>query len=282
MLQYGQFLLTMASLHEEILAFQDMMQLTPDEHFAREATVDTLKAMTKRLFPKTQLEVFGSTVTGLMLPSSDIDLRIIDSNTDVLAAERGPSIRGPRALKQLLQKLRVLYRVFSNRPTQYKDPELRIGRVPIVVVTSRGSGLEIQVSTKNDQLTSQEYVKNYLVEFPTLRPLFVAVKRMLQMRGLTDVFCGGLGSYSIVMMIVAFLKLHPPLRADPAPLGRLLREFLVFYAEFDTYKFGLSIEPPLKFDKYPSTGKPTTTVKEAIALDSVSPCDPFFTNVSIL
>ncbi|KAI9707105.1 MAG: hypothetical protein M1836_000065 [Candelina mexicana] len=255
-------------LHAEILAFHDLMRLDHNEVSARDCLVQSLEAIVDRLLPGTRLEVFGSTVTGISLPTSDIDLQIIDPDTEKSILERGPSSRRPQSLRFLRRQLETFKNVFTEGK-QFHSIIIRHGRVPVVAATHRRSGLDIQISTTNNQLASQEYVKNYLVEFPTIRPLFVVVRRMLQMRGLTEVYEGGLGSYSIFMMIVAFLKLHPPFRTDEFPLGRQLRDFFSFYAEFKVYQHGLSIEPPLKFPKYPVGGKPTLNVKEAIAIDSV-------------
>ncbi|KAI9797228.1 MAG: hypothetical protein M1835_001584 [Candelina submexicana] len=255
-------------LHAEILAFHDLMRLDHNEVCARDCLVQSLEAIVDRLRPCTRLEVFGSTVTGISLPTSDIDLQIIDPDIENYSLERGPSSGRRQSLRFLLRQLETFKNVFTEGK-QYHRISIRYARVPVLAATHRKSGLDIQVSTINDQLASQEYVKNYLVEFPTIRPLFVVVRRMLEMRGLTDVYAGGLGSYSIFMMIVAFLKLHPPFRTDEFSLGRQLCDFFSFYAEFNVYQLGLSIEPPVKFPKYPVGGKPTLNAKEAIALDSV-------------
>ncbi|KAI9723697.1 MAG: hypothetical protein M1812_000997 [Candelaria pacifica] len=255
-------------LHVEILAFQDLMNLDRCEHLARHYLVRWLETIVDRLLPGTRLQVFGSTVTGMARPMSDIDIRVIDPQIEDSITKRAPSSGRPMALSTLRRKLETLRTKFAA-DSPFKEVDYRRGRVPVVTATHRTSGLEIQLSAKNDQLTSQEYVKNYLVEFPMSRPIFVVIRQMLDWRGLTDVFAGGLGSYSIFMMVIAFLKQHPPVRTDEFPLGRQLCAFLAFYADFKTYDVGLSIEPPSVFRKYPESGKPTLDEKKAIAQDSV-------------
>lgn len=247
------------------------MSLDLYEHAAREYLVRKLEALVDRVLPGVRLEVFGSTVTCISQPTSDIDLRIIDPDTETSILKRGPSVRRRQALKLLRDRL-ITLRDRLRADKGFDNLDLVHARVPIVTGTHWRSGLKIQISGNHDQLTSQEYVKNYLVEYPTLRPLFVIIRQMLEMRGLTEVFAGGLGSYSIFTMIVAFLKLRPPLRTDDFALGRQLRAFLSFYADFNTYNFGLSVEPPMRFDKHPEDGKPTLGLKEAIANDAVSYC----------
>ena len=48
------------------------------------------------------------------------------------------------------------------------------------------------------------------------RALIVTVKSFLSQRGLNEVYTGGLGSYSVICMVISFLQV----RADaPLPLG---------------------------------------------------------------
>ena len=89
-------------------------------------------------------------------------------------------------------------------------------------------------------------MQRYMQEIPYLRSLYYVVKTIFDIRGLSDVFRGGFGSYSIFMMLVASLKHAPHQRQDAA--GGLLN-FLKFYSDFDAKAHGISIEPVELFDK---------------------------------
>jgi non-canonical poly(A) RNA polymerase PAPD5/7 len=89
-------------------------------------------------------------------------------------------------------------------------------------------------------------IERYTTQYPYLRSLYSVVKTMLDVRGLTDVFRGGFGSYTLFMMIVASIRHKTPPRNDAA--GGLLN-FMRFYRGFDTSEKGLSIEPVCTFDK---------------------------------
>jgi non-canonical poly(A) RNA polymerase PAPD5/7 len=88
--------------------------------------------------------------------------------------------------------------------------------------------------------------------------LYAILKTALDMRGLNDVFRGGLGSYSLFMLIrMASEKAReyavanataPPSEADLARSD--LMEFLRFYGTFlDTYGYGITVDPPRIFKK---------------------------------
>ncbi|KAF3033026.1 hypothetical protein E8E12_001812 [Didymella heteroderae] len=83
--------------------------------------------------------------------------------------------------------------------------------------------------------------QRYLEEYPYLKEIYSVVKATLDIRGLSDVFRGGVGSYSLFMMIVASLKHRPSIRNDAT--GALLN-FLDFWGNFKSSEHGLSIEPP--------------------------------------
>lgn len=51
------------------------------------------------------------------------------------------------------------------------------------------------------------YIKERCKEYPTLKPMVMVIKKLLQNCNLNHTYTGGLNSYSIVLMATAFLKL---------------------------------------------------------------------------
>jgi DNA polymerase sigma len=119
---------------------------------------------------------------------------------------------------------------------------LRHARYPLITMMHKQSGIDIQVVCSNDTSASRDIIKRYIDADPTLFSLYAVSKVMFDLRGLSDVFRGGLGSYSLFMMIVVALKLKE-VRKD-APLGEKLLAILEFYSVYDPYKDALAIEPP--------------------------------------
>jgi len=49
-------------------------------------------------------------------------------------------------------------------------------------------------------------IQGYLEEFPALPCLVLVLKQFLNQRDLNDVYTGGLGSYSLILLIVSFFQ----------------------------------------------------------------------------
>lgn len=61
-------------LHNEILRFCDLISMSEPEKEARALAVDDVTKVLKSLWPNCNVKVFGSELTGLCLPSSDLDI----------------------------------------------------------------------------------------------------------------------------------------------------------------------------------------------------------------
>ena len=92
---------------------------------------------------------------------------------------------------------------------------------------------------------SAALIKDYLNEYPSLRCLAMVLKQFLLQRDLNEVWTGGIGSYSLILMIVSFLQLHPRIdpRSDDNNLGVLLIEFFELYGkQFNYMRTGIRIK----------------------------------------
>jgi hypothetical protein len=58
-------------------------------------------------------------------------------------------------------------------------------------------------------LASVDLLCHYVAIFPSLRPLTLVLKQFLYERGLSSTYTGGLNSYCLVLMLVAFLQSRP-------------------------------------------------------------------------
>lgn len=87
----------------------------------------------------------------------------------------------------------------------------------------------------------QEFMEN----MPTLPRLVLVLKQFLLQRDLNEVFTGGISSYSLILLTISFLQLHPRIDAcqDDANLGVLLIEFFELYGRhFNYIKTGIRIK----------------------------------------
>jgi non-canonical poly(A) RNA polymerase PAPD5/7 len=229
----------------EIERFYDFAKPSHLETLARRHVIEQVRDHVRKILPNHILEVFGSERTGLALATSDIDFRLM-----VKERLENPTIaKLPPTPEQRIEGMTSLHKLhwgglFKNKA--YMLPNLRYARYPLISLQDRNSGLDIQIVLSNDTSISRDYIKKYTEEYPYLRQLYVVVKTMFDVRGLSDVYRGGFGSYSLFMMLVASLKHSPHPRNDAA--GGLIN-FLKFYRSFETAKWGISIEPVLLFDK---------------------------------
>lgn len=181
---------------------------------------------------------------------SDIDLGLIPR--DLLSQDAHSKLPPSRARRDE-QKADLSFlcsKILRNHKLDYTPPVIRWARFPLISLHDRSSGLDVQVVLSNDTSLSRKYIQRYIKDYPYLPQLYSIIKGTLDARGLNNVFKGGVGSYSLFMLIVTSLKLRPNERNDAA--GGLLN-FFQFWAAEDTDKYGYSVDPPERFLKSEQT-----------------------------
>lgn len=241
-------------LTAEILAFEKYMESTAAEKAAVGEALSDLRKTIETLDPALKVSVVGSRSTGLAMPLSDIDINIEPPNPLLSGTDGGPPwpLGYVAARKQAMDLLGKIKRNLKKRggpkPVFYK-PKLIQARVPIVNAVHIATNLDIQIQCSLDGNVSMDFAKAYLKEYPTLRPLFLVLRQVLKMRSLGDPRTHGIGSYPLLMMIVATLKFSSS-RFDRTDVGRQLLYFLDFYSKFDFRTTGIAVDPPELFPKF--------------------------------
>ncbi|CAI5935376.1 unnamed protein product [Closterium sp. NIES-65] len=92
------------------------------------------------------------------------------------------------------------------------SPPLQVigqARVPIIKFLEIESGVSFDISfdTSNGPETAK-FIRKSMKAMPALRPISLVLKLFLQQRGLNEVFTGGIGSYALLVMIMAHLQTH--------------------------------------------------------------------------
>jgi len=247
-------------LAAEIDLFALWMEPSPAEEAARDAVFQQILDILTQTAPEAQAERFGSSVTGLAMPMSDVDIRLFPRDF-VLPLNRNPRTTDPetRAFLKLLDRVQVAledHRDFTLVVQHY-------GRFPLIGATHLPTGLSVQVVMSQDTSASREIVKRYTQTHPTLRALYAVVKTVLDVRGLADVWYGGLGSYAVFMLVAASLK-HTDPKGKKTCLVDQLMAFLDFVARLNTDQMGLSVEPPRLFKKKSQPSRGQAEAAEAI------------------
>lgn len=177
-------------------------------------------------------ERFGSTNSGYELCYSDIDLRLFSasSRSDLRNPSRGIALK----LRQNLDKLVPILKQHG-----FENVQLVHARYPLISARHGQSQVDVQIVASNSAEHVSEFVREQMAMHQDLYPVYALVRTYLALRGLTDVYQGGLGAYTLIMMIIASLKLAPG--SNP---GESLINFFRFYSSLDTYNSSIGIIPP--------------------------------------
>ncbi|KAI8819755.1 uncharacterized protein EV422DRAFT_598553 [Fimicolochytrium jonesii] len=214
--KYSKNLLKM--LHEEIDDYISYLIPTEAEHAMRRLTIDRITNVVHTVRPKADVRVFGSFETKLYLPSSDVDVVILDKTMHL------PPIR---QVEEAIRKAGIASKIEC----------ITGAKVPIIKIIDSITGYPADISFNVAAgVHAAEIVKTFLDDprcGEGLRPLLLIMKQFLLQRNLNEVFTGGMGSYTLMSIIAAFLRMHPRLQTGQIQakdnLGVLLIELLEFY-----------------------------------------------------
>ncbi|KAH8418870.1 hypothetical protein KR222_007905, partial [Zaprionus bogoriensis] len=230
------------ALHEEINHFYEYMLPTPCEHAARNELVRRVEHLIHALWPQAVVEIFGSFRTGLILPNSDIDLVVLG--------------RWEKLPLRTLQAELVAHGIAEKTTMRVLDT----ATVPIIKFTDRDTKIKVDISfNMQNGIRSAELVKVLKRDFPGLGKLVLVLKQFLAQRDLNEVFTGGISSYSLSLMCISFLQLHPrDIFHDNVNLGVLLLEFFELYGlRYNYAEIAISIRQGGSYERQQFATKPS-------------------------
>ena len=182
-----------------------------------------------------EVNLYGSHATNLCLPWSDLDVVLIKKNNE--------NNNIPLDTNNNLIMLSQLYEYIRNEPWIKECKLISKAAVPIIKLISieKYNYMSIDISIQDDKhfgLKCVELVKQFIVEYKSLKPLVLAIKNILKRANLNDPYKGGISSYGLILMIVYYLKNQRLSGTDISPgenncnLGRLFFGFIQFYSIF--------------------------------------------------
>lgn len=208
-------------LCEEIRTYTNWIVPSEEEHVTRTMVISLFQRALCSKWPDARVYSFGSQDTQLYLPQGDIDLVVLsnvmnDMPREITLSEMAACLRS----YQLAVHVQVLARA----------------KVPIIKFVCPYGQFNVDISINQaNGLQASKFVNGWLKKQPAIRPLVMVVKQFLQQRALSEVYTGGLGSYSVTLMVLSFLQLHPKLQRGEMSadknLGTLLMEFLELYGK---------------------------------------------------
>ncbi|KAJ3148957.1 hypothetical protein HDU86_007315 [Geranomyces michiganensis] len=222
----------LSMLNAEINDYVAYLIPTPAEHALRELTIARVTAAIKSVAPNAEVAVFGSFETKLYLPSSDVDVVVLDKSLghkpSLFRFAEAIESAGIASKPEVISGAKVPIIKMKDSLTNY----------PVDISFNVASGVqaaEIVKTFVNDPITGEG-----------LRPLLLIMKQFLLQRHLHEVFTGGMGSYTLLTIIASFLKMHPRIQTGQIlareNLGVLLIELLEFYGtQFNFEEVGIGI-----------------------------------------
>lgn len=208
------------ALHYDILEFARFMSPTENEREIREKIVTTMQNIIKTIWPDCRLEMFGSYATDLFLPSSDIDMCVMGTPEDGSMEEMEKLASAVRNVEGFARRVNVIK-----------------ARVSLVKLVAREGGVQCDISFgQSNGPKNVPIIRQYLQDYPALRPLLLVVKCFLQQRSLNEVYSGGLGSYGVLLLVVSHLQMVPyNFMGMKANLGMALQQFFQLYGRLFNY-----------------------------------------------
>jgi len=256
-------------LSAQMLNLSDWLTLTPAEsEFRTNLALDLSHGLRKQL-GDVGFWLFGSHETGLATVLSDVDLGFYIPSLKKTPGERGPSSGfGKRSNRVKITSVLDSIFISSIWTKRFEDPWIVWARFPLVHMTHAGSRVKIQVVASSPTRVVNEYIRDCLDEYRQLRPIYFLLKTSLAARNLDEPKDGGLGSYTLLNMIIIALKAQKVPRRDS--VATALHKVLTFITEIDTRQTGLTIEYPYTFSKRAENEIISAEDKQDIEADSIA------------
>ncbi|GMK58916.1 hypothetical protein CspeluHIS016_0603580 [Cutaneotrichosporon spelunceum] len=224
-------------LNDEITAFYKFVTPTEAEYQVRKNVIEFISAHVRKWKPEMEVVAFGSWQTQLYLPMGDLDLVVV------------PPPTRPWSTKDTANFLTNLSVILRSSGIADKIALVLGAKVPIIKFVTRSQYGNIPVDISFNQINgidSGKIITHYLDALPGARELITVVKYFLSQRQMNEVFTGGLGSYSVICLVISFMQMHPKLRRSDMDaqrnLGTLLLEFFELYGRSFNYDtIGISI-----------------------------------------
>ncbi|CEP16593.1 hypothetical protein [Parasitella parasitica] len=228
----------LARLSKEIVDFDEYIKPTKTEKLNRDTLLYSINRLLESLWPNNyMITAFGSSVTGLQFPASDIDINI--------DFDEMPKSNKIDVLK-LIRKKAISQRLFTFNNTRLAAN----AKVPVLMGTD-DNGVSIDITVRNQCFSSDRTVA-WLKEYPALKQLYMVLKQSISNYRVSSlpVFeplsakTAGLASYSLICMIVNYLQLEVNDKVkptDPSYYGTLLIGFFDFYSQFPSTTKAISL-----------------------------------------
>lgn len=221
--------------------------------------IDTFSEESKDI----EVHIFGSIATELALPESDMDIvvtsvnnygsklklqsnitmlfnNILDNMNNKVLVKCTKILNTKVPIIKLTFNLAEYYDEYSNYGSNAL-PYINFDSIDSINPHLRELSVDISISDTFDEsshlgLHQSNFVKEKLQEYPVLRPVCLMLKKLLVKHDLNDPYTGGLGSFSIFVMLYATLYFERTssnilFQSENTYKARLFAYFLSYFGE---------------------------------------------------
>ncbi|KAL2816327.1 hypothetical protein BJX63DRAFT_430335 [Aspergillus granulosus] len=197
------------------------------------------------------LQIIGSRRTGFQMSHSNLNLML-----QVKDPARSPNnIRKPSAtrLKNLRHYHKLLITV-SRALAQHPDYAVHFdqGLKAGIEAIHQPTGVHLHLSCGEELPAYIEYTQDFLAEYPSLRPLYVATRLILETRGLFGSARSSIDPVALQILLTAFLKMNHGRFQRTSAGGSYAEPLLAFLhtfgSEINLSTTGIAVDPPGFFD----------------------------------
>lgn len=187
-------------LSKEIIDFEKYIGPTKKEQLNRDTLLYSITQLIEYLWPNNYvITAFGSSVTGLQFPASDIDI-----NIDFHEMPKNNKID----VLKIIRKRAITQGIFTFNNTRLAAN----AKVPVFMGTD-DNNVSIDITVQNECFSSDRTAA-WIKEYPALKPLFMVLKHSISNYRVSSLpqfeplsaKTAGLASYSLICMIVSFLQ----------------------------------------------------------------------------
>eukprot|EP01025_Chloroclados_australasicus_P018866 TRINITY_DN2004_c0_g1_i1.p1 TRINITY_DN2004_c0_g1~~TRINITY_DN2004_c0_g1_i1.p1 ORF type:complete len:455 (+),score=48.54 TRINITY_DN2004_c0_g1_i1:36-1367(+) len=228
-----------SALHYEIENFVKLAKLSEAESVRRLQVIEQIRKCCAEVHPSASVLPFGSLATGTALKDSDVDLLIC------YLMQPDDYARGGFTEESRVQVISLLKQLTERMQEQLQNFQLvelvQKARFPLARIEM--DNIKIEVSIQDDVGVQQcRYVRAIIDQKWQILPLVIVLKALVKTYQVHNVFSGGIGGYTIVNMVIAFIMMREMRELRVDDLGILLTTFLRYFGfVFDYDMRALSI-----------------------------------------
>lgn len=245
--------------------------------------ISTLIKTTLSPFYELELLNYGSYATGLSIESSDIDILIKFKTIHSASNSYLPLFHSNYKIEKIINMLEKAFNLYREKYNFVSVTPIYTASVPVLKIQcdiSRELSTEVkeqlhknykfdfekdigtikfdltffeisnQITQDTPSIPSQlvvQYIKGSLACFPEIKPIIFVLKRYMQNLKLNSSFSGGISSFSLFLLLLAYLKLSKIYQNTKSSLGKIIFEFLECYSNLNFKIFCIDVNAPNPF-----------------------------------